>query len=94
MNLTAQEYDALRILSKLPKDSEIYQYKMNQYREMSTMRAEMEKMLQEQRIEKIRRDFEKQKIEEERKYKHETWIEDQKRRILEAKVRNAQNQFS
>jgi hypothetical protein len=49
----------LRILSKLPKDSEIYQYKMNQYREMSTMRAEMEKMLQEQRIEKIRRDFEK-----------------------------------
>ena len=45
MNLAAQEYDALRILSKLPKESEIYQYKMQQYREMSTMRAEMEKML-------------------------------------------------
>jgi hypothetical protein len=28
MNLAAQEYDALRILSKLPKESEIYQYKM------------------------------------------------------------------
>ena len=45
MNLAAQEYDSLRILSRLPPDSDLYQYKMNQYREMSTMRAEMEKML-------------------------------------------------
>jgi hypothetical protein len=28
MNLAAQEYDALRVLSKMPKTSEIYQYKM------------------------------------------------------------------
>jgi len=76
MNLAAQEYDALRMLSRLPRDSELYQYKMNQYREMSTMRAEMEKMLQEQRLEKIRRDFEKQKVEEERKFKHEMWVEE------------------
>jgi hypothetical protein len=89
MNLAAQEYDALRILSRLPPDSDLYQYKMNQYREMSTMRAEMEKMLQEQRIEKIRREFEKQKLDEERRFKHEMWVEEQKRRILEAKIKNA-----
>lgn len=89
MNLAAQEYDSLRILSRLPKNSEVYQYKMQQYREMSTMRAEMEKVLQEQRLEKIRRDFEKQKYEDERKFKHETWLEEQKRRILEAKIRSA-----
>jgi hypothetical protein len=29
MNLAAQEYDALRMLSRLPRDSELYQYKMN-----------------------------------------------------------------
>lgn len=29
MNLAAQEYDALRILSRLPPDSDLYQYKMN-----------------------------------------------------------------
>ena len=40
------------------------------------MRSEMEKVLQEQRLEKIRRDFEKQKYEEERKYKHESWLEE------------------
>lgn len=91
MNLSAQEYDALRILSRLPKNSDVYQHKMMQYREMSTMRSEMEKVLQEQRLEKIRRDFEKQKYEEERRYKHETWLEEQKRKILEAKIKGASN---
>lgn len=52
------------------------------------MRSEMEKVLQEQRLEKIRREFEKQKIEEERRYKHEAWLEEQKKRILEAKIRS------
>ena len=39
------------------------------------MRSEMEKVLQEQKLEKLRRDFEKQKIEEERQFKHERWLE-------------------
>jgi hypothetical protein len=47
MNIAAQEFDELRILSKLPKGSEIYKHKMQQYKEMSAMRAEMEKILQE-----------------------------------------------
>lgn len=47
MNLTAQEYDALRLISKLPVNSELYRYKMDQYKELSTMRAEIEKVLQE-----------------------------------------------
>ena len=62
---------------------------MDQYKELSTMRAEVEKVLQEQKLEKIRRDFEKQKYEDERRYKHEKWLEDQKRQILEAKLKNA-----
>jgi hypothetical protein len=45
MNLAAQEFDQLRILSKLPKNSDIYRHKMEQYKEMSAMRAEMEKLL-------------------------------------------------
>jgi|LauGreDrversion4_2_1035121.scaffolds.fasta_scaffold48443_1 hypothetical protein len=53
------------------------------------MRAEMEKVLQEQRLEKLKRDFEKRKYEEERKFQHETWLEEQKRKILEAKIRSA-----
>ena len=79
MNLAAQEFDQLRILSKLPKDTEVYRHKMAQYKEMSAMRAEMEKLLQEQKLEKIRRDFEVQKMEDQRKFRHEQWLEEQQK---------------
>ena len=88
MNVAAQEYDHLRLLSRLPVNSELYRYKMDQYKELSTMRSEIEKVLQEQRLEKIRRDYEKQKYEDERRYNHERWLEEQKREILAAKLRN------
>lgn len=35
------------------------------------MRAEMEKILQEQKFEKIKREFERSKMDDERKYTHE-----------------------
>lgn len=47
VNLAAQEYDALRLLSRLPVNSELYRYKMDQYKELSSMRSEIEKVLQE-----------------------------------------------
>ena len=55
------------------------------------MRSEIEKVLQEQRLEKIRRDFEKEKYEDERRYNHEKWLEEQKREILAAKLKYQQN---
>ena len=59
MNIAAQEFDGLRMMSKLPVNSELYRFKMDQFKEQSTVRAETEKVYQEQRLEKIRRDFEK-----------------------------------
>jgi len=47
MNLAAQEYDQLRVIQRLPKDSDLYAYKLQQYKELSAMRAEVEKVLQE-----------------------------------------------
>ena len=89
MNIAAQEFDSLRILSKIPKNSDLYRHKMQQYKEMSAMRAEMEKVLQEQKLEKLRRDFEKSKIEDERQYQHENWLEEQQKAIIEAKINMA-----
>ena len=86
MNLAAQELDQIRVLQKLPKDSELYAHKLKQFRELSAMRVEVEKVLQEQRLEKIQRDFEKQKIEEEREFQHQEWLENQKMLILESRM--------
>ena len=53
------------------------------------MRAEMEKVLQEQKLEKIRREFERAKIEDRRKMEHDRWVEEQQKAIIEAKLQMA-----
>ena len=59
VSLAYQDYDELRVLSRMPVNSELYRFKMDQYKESSSVRTEIEKVLQEQRLEKIRRDFER-----------------------------------
>eukprot|EP01022_Parablepharisma_sp_SALTPOND_P032082 TRINITY_DN827_c0_g1_i1.p4 TRINITY_DN827_c0_g1~~TRINITY_DN827_c0_g1_i1.p4 ORF type:complete len:532 (+),score=76.56 TRINITY_DN827_c0_g1_i1:13227-14822(+) len=61
LNIAAQEYDALQLLSKLDPNSDLYKYKLQQYKDMSAYRAEIEKVLQRQRLERLRFDFEVQK---------------------------------
>lgn len=56
----------MRILQKLPKGSEVYKMKLKQFKELSAMRLEVEKVLQEQRLEKVQRDYARQKADEER----------------------------
>lgn len=58
MSLQAMDYDNLKLLSLLPQHSELYQLKMDQYKEISKVWLEIEKVLQEQRLEKIWWDFE------------------------------------
>ena len=50
VHLQAQEYDALKVLSCIEKDSDLYQFKLEQYKKMSEVRARIENHLQEQRV--------------------------------------------
>lgn len=54
-SLVAQEYDALNILARLPKDSELYAVKMKQFQEMSRIRQELKDKIQKVRFDKVRR---------------------------------------
>ena len=76
VNLHAMDYDDLKLISQLPKSSELYKIKVKQYSDLTKMRTEIEKVLQEQRLEKIRRDFEIQKYEEEKRNMHEKWLDE------------------
>mmetsp|Transcript_29187 Transcript_29187/g.26582 ORF Transcript_29187/g.26582 Transcript_29187/m.26582 type:complete len:144 (+) Transcript_29187:748-1179(+) len=51
------------------------------------MRSEINKIIQEQRLQKIRRDFEKQRREEDRKYENERWVDEQRKNIIAARIR-------
>lgn len=90
LNLQAQEVDALRLLSQLPVGTELYRFKMDQYKELSMTRAEAEKIVQEQRLLKLRRDFEKQRRDEDRKYENEKWVDEQRKNIIAARLRDVQ----
>ena len=45
VNLTSQEYDALKVLSTIPEHTELYKYKFDQYKKLSEVRAKCEVFL-------------------------------------------------
>lgn len=60
VNLTSQEYDALKVLSTIPEHTELYKYKFDQYKKLSEVRAKCEVFLQEQRLQRLSKNFELQ----------------------------------
>jgi len=91
VGLGGQEVDSLRLLSQLPIGTELYRFKMDQFKELSTTRAEMEKIVQEQRLLKMRRDFEKVRREEDRKFENEKWVDEQRKNIIANRLRKDLN---
>lgn len=47
LNLQAQEYDALKVLRALPEHTDLYRFKLEQYKKLSELRAKAELSLQE-----------------------------------------------
>ena len=86
-SLTAQEIDALKLISQIPIGTEIYRFKMEQFKELSTTRSEIEKIVQEQRLQRLRRDFEKKRREEDRQFENDKWVDDQRRNIIATRLK-------
>ena len=76
VNLAAQEYDSLKILSALPEHTDLYKFKMEQYKQISNARAKAEIYLQEQRLNRLNKNFEMQSKEVERRFRHDDWMEE------------------
>lgn len=51
------------------------------------MRAEIEKIVQEQRLQDARRDFEMERREEDRVWDNEKWVDDNRKFIVENRLR-------
>ena len=88
-NLAAQEYDALRVLQTIPEHTELYKFKLEQYKKLSEARARAELVLQEQRIKRVRKNFELQTKDYERKLQQEMWVEQQRRLLMKQKMGNS-----
>ena len=69
----------MRVLERMKVGTELYRFKMEQYKEMSSNRAEIGRLLQEQRLQQLRRDFEKDRREEDRLFHNSKWIDEQRK---------------
>ncbi len=91
-SLVAQEYDALNVLARLPKDSELYAIKLKQFQEMSRIRQELKDKIQKVRLDKVRREFEMEKQMTETEKANIQWLDKNRRNMLNREVDILQNQ--
>jgi hypothetical protein len=85
-SLVAQEYDALNLLARLPKDSELYGVKLKQFQEMSRMRQDLKDKIQKVRLEKVRREFEMERQMTETEKANLQWLDSNRRQMLNREV--------
>lgn len=76
VHLTMMEADSLRMLSRIPRDSELYRFKLEQYKELSTQRAEAEKLIQETKLRKMKRALDMRIKEEDRRFDNQRFVDD------------------
>jgi hypothetical protein len=87
MNMYAQDFDDMKLLELVKQNPEVYKHKFQQYKEKCQNRLKIEKQLQSQRLDKIRRDFGKDAYEEERKINEERWVDEQNRFIIAQRLK-------
>jgi hypothetical protein len=82
MNLSKQEVQELQLLSALPRDSEVYRAKMEQYKETAGFRGKMETMLQELQYERLKRTMERDMRDDDQRYQQTRWKDENKRELM------------
>ena len=86
VHFSMMEADALRILERIPQSSELYRFKLEQYKELSTQRAEAEKLVQETRLKKMKRALELRAKEEDRKFDNQRFLDDVRKQDIAGKL--------
>lgn len=78
-SINQQEREEIKIISMLPKDSELHQAKLNHFKEISQIRMRMEASLQELTLQRMRRNMNYEQILDEKRLNDEIWKEDQRK---------------
>ena len=79
--------DPVRALALLPKDSEVYKMKVEHLKEITRLKHQIERISQEQRLERIRLDAEQERNEGKAEAEHLAWVNEQRRLVREEKIR-------
>ena len=87
MHLTLMEADALRMLERIPPGSDLYKFKLEQYKELSTQRAEAAKLIQEHGLKKMKKQFDMRNRELDRVFDLKKFADSQRKQILSNQTR-------
>eukprot|EP00397_Hematodinium_sp_SG-2012_P000867 GEMP01000868.1.p1 GENE.GEMP01000868.1~~GEMP01000868.1.p1 ORF type:complete len:1386 (+),score=329.34 GEMP01000868.1:922-5079(+) len=85
--LAEQERDSLISLNNFPAESEMYTMKMEHALEMMKLRSEIEKTMHMKKLDELRSQRDKWLDKKETDKKKVTWLEEQKRSLLETEVK-------
>ena len=90
-SLAAQEVDSMRMLSLIPPDTELYKFKLEQFKDISATRAEIEKVVQEQRVMKLKYRNDVIRREEDKEFERNQFTDGLRRKLIDLQAGNGIN---
>ena len=89
LGLEAMNVDQLRLLRGLPVGTDLYRYKVEQSKELGTVRGEVMKMIEEQRLKSVKKSLDLKWNQEDRGMENKLWADEQNKIIIQKKIREA-----
>lgn len=84
--MSAQEADHLRMMMGIPIGTDLYRFKTEQFKEISTTRAEVEKLTYEQALRSMKKGYEMQNRENDKIYDYLNWVDENRKLILKSRI--------
>lgn len=91
--LNAQESDNLEMLMNVPVGTDLYRYKVEQLKETSTTRSEVEKLAYERMLRSMKKSYEAHNKEIDRMQENLTWDDQARREYIAARIRKDRAPF-
>lgn len=83
----ASEVDNMRILERTPQDTELYRFKLEQFKESSTSREEIRKLVHEQYLREIKRRYDVVRRDQDKMFENMNWTDEYRRKIIGDRVK-------
>ena len=85
--ISASEIDNLRILERTPQDTDLYKFKLEQFKESSTAREEIKKLVHEQYLREIKRRYDVVRRDQDKMFENMNWVDEYRRKIIGDRVK-------
>ena len=85
--ISTAEIDNMRILERAPQNTELYRFKLEQFKESSTSRSEIEKLIHEQYLREIKRRYDVVARDQDKMFENMNWVDEYRRKIIGDRVK-------